>query len=321
MTRRGMNKGILGRMLDTEGLGAPSEQASSHSEEKITSLKAKPSKKATKKKSKRGATAKGKAKPVKVVKATPEPITKVMPVAEILPRLGTPTRGIDPQHVVKLAASIQALGLIEPIAVDANGNLLAGAHRLAACRVLGAGEGERVAVLLEAVRDLSPGAPAIDAAKAWTELLYDLDSGPGELDPSQIPVRVFALSSGVESERSLAIEAAENEQRKDYTRKEVRALFERLVEAGYHSGRGRPKKGAKPALPAVATVIGKSYSHTKDIIRNQGKKAGTSQYSESYDRKRMRQAIVRYLDRHSKKADQPLLDALNGVVNLVDEQD
>jgi len=287
---------------------------------KTSSKKSKKTKSQSKAKTqaKRGALAKGKAKPAKAIKTEDGPITKVTPVVDILPRLGTPTRGIDPEHVVKLAASIQALGLIEPIAVDANGNLLAGAHRLAACRLLAANDGERVAVMLEAVRDLSPGAPAVDAAKAWTEPLYDLANGPGELNPSQVPVRVFALSSGIESERSLAIEAAENEQRKDYTRKEVRALFERLVEAGYHSGRGRPKKGAKPALPAVATVIGKSYSHTKDIIRGEVKKAGTSQYSESHDRKRMRQAILRYIDRHGKKADKGLVDALGNAVDLMD---
>jgi ParB family chromosome partitioning protein len=36
-----------------------------------------------------------------------------------------------------LAKSIATLGLLHPITVDANGNLLAGARRLAACKQLG----------------------------------------------------------------------------------------------------------------------------------------------------------------------------------------
>ena len=55
----------------------------------------------------------------------------VMPLDAIKPR-DADTRPLNPAHVEALAESIVALGLIEPLAVDKQGRLLAGGHRLAA---------------------------------------------------------------------------------------------------------------------------------------------------------------------------------------------
>jgi len=55
----------------------------------------------------------------------------VMPLEAIKPR-DADTRPLNPAHVEALAESIAALGLIDPLAVDKQGRLLAGGHRLAA---------------------------------------------------------------------------------------------------------------------------------------------------------------------------------------------
>ena len=191
-----------------------------------------------------------------------------------------------------------ALGLIEPVASDADGHLLAGAHRLAACKVLAATE--RAVAMLDAARDLSPGAPAIDAAKSWTQPLMALDEGTGQLNPLLVPVRIFALRSGDEADRALAIEAAENEQRQDYKPKEVRALYERLKASGFRIKRGRPKKGEKSAIPVIAAVINKSERHVRSMVRPAQKIGSTSNFSEDYDRNHLRQSAQRYLKRHGE---------------------
>ena len=46
------------------------------------------------------------------------------------------TRSLNESHVFKLAESIAVVGLIEPLAIDAKGRLLAGSHRLAAIQWL-----------------------------------------------------------------------------------------------------------------------------------------------------------------------------------------
>ena len=43
----------------------------------------------------------------------------------------------DLRNVDRLAASITAIGLVNAITIDEDGNLLAGARRLAACKLLG----------------------------------------------------------------------------------------------------------------------------------------------------------------------------------------
>jgi ParB-like chromosome segregation protein Spo0J len=48
----------------------------------------------------------------------------------------------DMGDIAGLAASIDAIGLLNPITVDENGRLLAGARRLAACKLLGRKEVE-----------------------------------------------------------------------------------------------------------------------------------------------------------------------------------
>ena len=58
-----------------------------------------------------------------------------MDICEIIVKEGR--RAINADKVAELAASIQELGLLSPIIVNSNGELIAGAHRLEACKQLG----------------------------------------------------------------------------------------------------------------------------------------------------------------------------------------
>ena len=147
----------------------------------------------------------------------------LMPLEAIKPR-GADTRPLNLAHVEALAESIAALGLIEPLAVDKQGRLLAGGHRLA----------------------------AISQLKEIQLETFNQHFAAG------VPVRVMEFDAQTEPSRALEVEIAENEQRRDYTPAEVRAIADRLKQAGYKDGKGRPKAGEKALAPALQTIIGKS---------------------------------------------------------------
>ncbi|MEP0919881.1 ParB/RepB/Spo0J family partition protein [Leptolyngbya sp. DQ-M1] len=143
---------------------------------------------------------------------------------EIQPRSQN-TRTLNPVHVEALAESISVLGLIEPLVVDKQKRLLAGGHRLA----------------------------AIIHLKTHQPTAYHRHF-PNE----QIPIRSLAIDADQEPDLALQIEVAENEQRRDYTPTEVREIAARLKASGYVEVQGRPKKGQKPLMPALAVVVGKN---------------------------------------------------------------
>jgi ParB family transcriptional regulator, chromosome partitioning protein len=123
------------------------------------------------------------------------------------------------------------LGLIEPLVLDNKGRLLAGGHRLAA------------------IRHLKQEQP---------------DSYEKQFPNDQIPTRSLPFDADEQPDLALQIEVAENEQRRDYTAAEVRAIANRLRAAGYVELKGRPKKGEKALMPALAVVVGK---HLRTIQR------------------------------------------------------
>jgi len=149
----------------------------------------------------------------------------VMPLAKILDRPHEDTRELNVDHVQELTDSIAAVGLIQPLAVDKAGHLLAGGHRRAALRLL---------------KQQNP------------EAFEQHFAG------DQIPVRVFEFNAIQETGRAFEIETAENEKRRDYTRAEVLVLAARLKKAGYRDKPGKPKKGEKALRPAISMIIGKS---------------------------------------------------------------
>lgn len=150
--------------------------------------------------------------------------SSTLPLGKILDR-ASDTRGLSSDHVTELAESIAVMGLLEPLVVDQRGRLLAGGHRKAAVFVL---------------KEANPDA----YAKHF----------PNDL----VPVRVVDFDAEKDPDLALQVEVTENEKRRDYTPGEVRALAERLRDAGYADVKGRPAKGEKALRPALEVIIGKS---------------------------------------------------------------
>jgi ParB family transcriptional regulator, chromosome partitioning protein len=147
-----------------------------------------------------------------------------IPLEEINDRPGGDTRSLNQPHVEALAESIAVFGLIQPIAVDIKGNLLAGGHRRA----------------------------AIYHLSVFNPEAFNTHFSLG------IPIRRYNFDASQDTEMALAIEATENEKRRDYTPEEVKDLAERLKLAGYNYTSGRPKKGQKSLIPSLSVIVGKS---------------------------------------------------------------
>lgn len=148
------------------------------------------------------------------------------------------TRPLNEAHVNELAESISVLGLIESLALDCNGRLLAGGHRLAA---------------IHQIREQNP--------EAFEKQF------PGGM----VPARIFDFDADKASALALQIEIAENEKRRDYTPSEVRALADRLREAGYVDLKGRPREGQKALTPALSVIIGKSIRTVRSYLNESEK--------------------------------------------------
>jgi len=137
----------------------------------------------------------------------------------------TDTRPLNQFHAEALAESIAVLGLLEPLVVDLRNRLLAGGHRLSAIKIL----------------------------KEQNLKTYQL-----HFPSDEIQVRVMPFDAESNPDLALQVEVAENEHRRDYTPAEVRTLAERLQKQGYKRLKGRPGKGEKSLMQALAFVVNKS---------------------------------------------------------------
>jgi ParB family chromosome partitioning protein len=146
------------------------------------------------------------------------------------------TRPLNQPHVAALAESIAVVGLIEPLAVDLKGRLLAGSHRLAA------------------IQWLKTNQSAAYAA---------------QFPDDQVLVRRFDFNADEDPQRALAIEVTENEKRRDYSPSEVKTLAERLKAAGYREKPGKPRKGQRALMPALETIVGKSARQLHRYLSNE----------------------------------------------------
>jgi ParB family chromosome partitioning protein len=161
--------------------------------------------------------------------------TATLSIDNITDRVEGDSRPLNPAHIEELADSIAIVGLIAPIAVDTQGRLLAGGHR-------------RAAILL--LRERDPDAYA------------------KQFPNGQVPIRRYDFDSQIEPEKALAIEASENEKRRDYTPAEVRTIADRLRAAGYRDAPGKPKKGEKALRPALELIIGKSIRQVRRYLND-----------------------------------------------------
>lgn len=195
----------------------------------------------------------------KEVKAAAKDNAGAMALGDILERPGGDTRTIHPDHAESLALSLEALGLLEPLVVDNAGHLLAGGHRLAALRLL-------------------------EERGKWGK---------------PVPVRVMDFDACKNPEEALAVEVAENAQRRDYSPKEVKALADRLKAAGFKADRGKPKAGERALFPALADIVGKSpkqlrryLAEAAPVTPEPADKADALQVAEG----RLAKAVANYLD-------------------------
>jgi len=197
------------------------------------------------------------------------------------------TRELKSNHVRCLAESIAVLGLIEPLVIDNQGRLLAGAHR-------------REAIIW--LRDNNP-------------LPFDRHFPSG-----LIPVRMMPFNSIDEQEKALEIEISENEKRRDYTANEVKILAERLRQAGYVDSPGRPKTGEKRLRPALEIIVGKSLRSVRRYL-TEDKPVQGGQVSEKALLKRAYQSLHKWNATAPKntKAEKELQEKLESLFLLMEE--
>jgi ParB family chromosome partitioning protein len=176
-------------------------------------------------------------------------------VSDVKARPHGDTRQVDAYHVLALAESVAVLGLLEPLVVDRELRLLAGAHRWEAVQLLAMVDPEQRAQRWSVLAGFPEETAVTGEALAATQRIRALAAMP---HPAEVPVRIMDLNAEAEGNRALAIEVAENEKRRDYTRTEVEALAKRLKKAGYRDDRGKPKTGQRALGPALAVIIGKS---------------------------------------------------------------
>lgn len=181
--------------------------------------------------------------------------------AAVHSRAAGDTRPPRAEHVLAVAESVGAVGLLVPLAVDRAGHLVAGLHRLEACRLLLAQPADREGLWLALA--------GADRVPEWQERLGALPA-PDELaEPLRaglLPVRRLDLDSVKDPDAALAAEAAENTARRAYTRAEVGSLVERLRAAGYRETGGRPRKGERALRPALELVLGISRNTARRML-------------------------------------------------------
>jgi ParB family chromosome partitioning protein len=107
----------------------------------------------------------------------------------------------------------------------------------------------------------------------------------------QVPIRRYDFDSETEPDKALAIEATENEKRRDYTPTEVRAIADRLRAAGYRDAPGKPKKGEKALRPALELIIGKSIRQVRRYL-NDVPNASTENGGQNQDKQTRTDVLV-----------------------------
>lgn len=176
-----------------------------------------------------------------------------LPLAAIKPRPNGDSRLLKPDHILNLAESIATIGLVEPPTVDRFGQLLAGAHRVAALRLLA--HTEKTARIKMWIQLTS-----VDNDQLTPKQKADIDrlTALAPLDRQDIPVMIFPFDATENPSAALAVETSENTQRRSYSKQEIMMLADRLKKAGFVEREGRPRAGEKALRPALSLVLGKS---------------------------------------------------------------
>jgi ParB family chromosome partitioning protein len=247
---------------------------------------------------------------------------RTLPLSAICSRPGGDTRPLNVGHVIELAESIAAVGLVEPLAVDNGGRLLAGAHRLAALNLLAESEPDARVNAWLVVAGMEPGRRVTPVVADRMERLRAL----APLEVRDIPILMFPFDATADPARALAIETTENTQRKAYTKEEVLSLVERLRAAGYVERDGRPRAGERALRPALSVILRKSPNTVRRLlgVLNDVNKTCPPGHVSELERARLslRASIARYrrvaaASLRSKEAGKEVLSTLETLERLL----
>jgi ParB family chromosome partitioning protein len=195
--------------------------------------------------------------------------------AELIRPREEDTRPPRASHVLTLAESIAAIGLVQPIAVDKNRRLVAGLHRLEACRLLLLKPKARHSAFQRLT-----GADKVEEAANRLEALPAPAKLPEPLTAGEMPCRVFTdLDVVQDQDAALAAEAAENTARREYDKAELEAVVQKLKKAGYRELKGRPKKGQKALRPALQMVLGIGPRQATNVLQKAATKPAAKKAS------------------------------------------
>jgi ParB-like chromosome segregation protein Spo0J len=195
----------------------------------------------------------------------------LVPLDKIKERPSGDSRKLKDGHIAALTESIAVLGLIMPLTIDRNYNLLAGGHRKAALHKLAQDEPEQFA----------------------------------ELFAEGVPVNIIDIDAEKNTVKALQIEVEENTQRKNYNHDEIREAARKLKEAGYEKLRGRPGEGQKSINRELESVFGLSRRQITRIMdeSEQKEKSETrvSLFSKIQQYKKQTEAFNDYLGKNQLK--------------------
>lgn len=231
-----------------------------------------------------------------------ENAARLLPIEQIRPRPSEDTRPVNQEHVAQLVESIRLIGLIQPVYLDRNFHLVAGAHRLAAFTLLAREEPQR-----------------------WSKI-------PVVVDPD--------LDAITDPEQALLKEIAENEKRSNLTPAQVQAAAERLIasDSRFTRKRGRLKSDERALTPFLASVFGVSTRYVRSLL-NEPSPSSSSADAEHDDDKRdtrtpeeqqstARKKLLKKMQRSIKRweidpflsEDNALIDQLKLVERMISER-
>ena len=181
---------------------------------------------------------------------------KRIDIDAILDREDGDLRPINLEHVVELADSIAAVGLLQFPVVDEKNRLLAGGHRRAAVRLLR----DLASLPDDEIRKVFERADGEEAAEQLSaEDIERYRTAFARRFSEGVLVHVFDTTSFSDASAvRLEVEAIENEKRLDFTKGELATIVERLKQAGYRDIGGKPKPGQRMLSRELGRIIGKS---------------------------------------------------------------
>lgn len=186
-------------------------------------------------------------------------------IHKIGPRVNGDLRELKPDHLLAMAETLNAVGLLQSITVDAQKRLLAGKHRLGASQLLA---GLRDCKTIEERRALFTKITGHDYGTKFDDHLKALkcDGFEKHHPGDAIPCRIMPVDSAKNPDIALQFEVIENEKRQDFSRAEVVTIAEKLKEMGFIDRAGRPSDHEKALKPALALIIGKSERQVRRLM-------------------------------------------------------